>query len=168
MITKAKAVYTGGNIWLFYGSIDDGTYFLVDDDGAVRICNADFDDMDETLMPEWQEEHLVRDIEDEEERMAFCNEMLDQLWIESADNQGGFCEFDAYKKWFEIPLSGETATTTPCEDDKANELYDLAEQIWTYADPWERCDYTVEDIVEQIKEDPMSVLKEVVSWIANN
>ena len=103
MIKDVKSVYTGGNIWLFYGVLDDGTYFLVDDFGAVRITDDKWDDFDRSLFNEWQEEHLVRDIEDEDERIAFCNEMLDRLYEEEGTD-GGFDEYDAYRKYFAEPI----------------------------------------------------------------
>lgn len=104
MIKDVKAVYTGGNIWLFYGALDDGTYFLVDDYGSVRITDAPWDDLDTTLYVEWQDEHLVRDIEDETERIAFCNEMLDALETASKEDKGGFTEFDGYREYFARPI----------------------------------------------------------------
>lgn len=104
MIKDVKAVYTGGNIWLFYGTLDDGTYYLVDDYGSVRITDAPWDDLDTSLDVEWQEDHLVRDIENDSERTEFCNEMLDALKTASKEDQGGFTEFDAYKTYFAEPL----------------------------------------------------------------
>lgn len=104
MIKDVKAVYTGGGIWLFYGTLNNGMYYLVDDDGAVRITDAPWDDLDTTLYAEWQDEHLVKDIEDETERVMFCNEMLNTLNTEANDNKGGFTEFDTYKKRFAEPL----------------------------------------------------------------
>ena len=104
MIKDVKAVYTGGNIWLFYGALNNGMYYLVDDYGSVRITDAPWDDLDTTLYVEWQEEHLVKDIEDETERVMFCNEMLNTLKDESDESKGGFTEFDTYKKWFAEPL----------------------------------------------------------------
>lgn len=104
MIKDVKAVYTGGGIWLFYGSLNNGNYFLVDDDGAVRITDAPWDDLDTTLYEDWQIEHLVKDIEDETERVMFCNEMLKQLETESDENKGGFTEFRKYREWFKWSL----------------------------------------------------------------
>lgn len=104
MIKDVKAVYTGGGIWLFYGALNNGLYYLVDDYGAVRITDAPWDDLDTTLYEDWQIEHLVKDIEDETERVMFCNEMLKQLKTESDENKGGFTDFDKYRRYFAEPL----------------------------------------------------------------
>lgn len=103
-ITKASAVYTGGNIWLFHGELDDGTYFLTDDNGCTQILDEDPSDFDESLYWEWQEEHLVRDLDDEEERVDFCNKLLDKLLDDG--NRGGMSEDEirAYRKYFAEPL----------------------------------------------------------------
>lgn len=104
MITKANAVYTGGNIWIFYGELDDGTYFLTDNDGYTVIVNESPDDFEESLYIDWIEDHKVRDIEDEDERIAFCNELCDRLLIDGME--GGFTDDDVayYREWFAEPL----------------------------------------------------------------
>lgn len=101
MIKEAFAVYTGGNIWLFYGQLKDGNYFLTDDNGCTQILNADPSDFDESLYEEWQQEHLVRELE-HEERIKFCNELLDWIFAHP-DNDGGITEqeIEAYRTWFE-------------------------------------------------------------------
>lgn len=104
MIKTANAVYTGGNIWLFFGELDDGTCYLVDDNGSVRITDAPWDDFDRTLFDEWQDEHLVRDIEDEDERIEFCDELCDKLHAIGKLNGLTHEEIDAYRKWFREPL----------------------------------------------------------------
>ena len=48
------------------------------------------------------------------------------------------------------------------------EIMELAEQIWEYCDPWERCDYTPQDIAEQIVTDPVQVIKNLVEWLMDN
>ena len=103
-IKEAHAVYTGGNIWLFHGELEDGTYFLTDDNGCTQILNANPDDFDESLYWEWQQEHLVRDLEDEDERIDFCNKLCDKLLTDGAG--GGFYEDDieAYRQYFAEPL----------------------------------------------------------------
>lgn len=96
MITYSTAIYTGGNIWLFHGALDDGNYFLTDDDGFTLILNADPSaDWDESLYQEWQDAHLVRELFDEE-RMEFCDEVLDKL----TDCPMTDMEIDAYRQWF--------------------------------------------------------------------
>ena len=104
MIKDCTAVYTGGGIWLFYGALDDGTFYLVDDNGSPRITDAPWDDFDTTLYEDWQMEHLVRDIEDEDERIIFCKEMLGVLEKEDDEHKGGFTDFYHYKEWFALPF----------------------------------------------------------------
>lgn len=76
--SKVIAAYTGGGIWLFYGGLKDGTYFLMDDYGSVLICNADTSDLDQSTYPDWQEEHKVRELHGEE-RKEFCINVLNAL-----------------------------------------------------------------------------------------
>jgi len=103
-IIKAHAVYTGGNIWLFYGELDNNTYFLTDDNGCTQILNEDPSDFDESLYWEWQEQHLIRDLEDEAERIEFCNKLCDKL-LDDGDRGGMFEEeIEAYRKYFAEPL----------------------------------------------------------------
>jgi len=100
-IKEAFAVYTGGGIWLFYGKLSDGNWFLTDDYGATRILNADPSDLDESTYEEWQQEHLVRDLMGND-RLDFCDALCD--YIEKADqsHRGGMSdmEIDAYRKYF--------------------------------------------------------------------
>lgn len=100
-IKNAYAVYTGGNIWLFYGELQDGNYFLTDDFGATRILNADPADLDESLYEDWQQEHLVKDL-DGGDRTDFCEDLID--WLKNADeeNRGGITdsELDGYRSYF--------------------------------------------------------------------
>ena len=100
-IKEAWAVYTGGNIWLFYGTLDDGNYFLTDDNGWTLILNANpGDDFEEACFYEWQEEHLVKELL-HEERMKFCDKLLDYIY-ENPDHDGGMDEqeIEVYRNWF--------------------------------------------------------------------
>lgn len=107
-IAKANAVYTGGNIWLFYGELDDGTYFLTDDNGCTQILSEDPSDFDESLYWEWQQAHLIRDLEDEKERVEFCNKLCDKLLDIEYGNpaRGGIfdSEIEEYRQFFAEPL----------------------------------------------------------------
>lgn len=102
MIKEAYAVYTGGNIWLFYGQLEDGNYFLTDDNGWTEILNADPSDFDESLYEEWQQAHLVMELKNDE-RVKFCNELLDVLELSDCEHKGGITqmEIDTYRTWFE-------------------------------------------------------------------
>lgn len=88
---KAHAVYTGGGIWLFYGKLEDGNFFLMDDDGGVAILNADPSDLDESLYDEWLTTHLIEELEGEE-LTAFQDAVLGEV-VRSGD--GGFTPEDA-------------------------------------------------------------------------
>ena len=100
-VKEANAVYTGGNIWLFYGTTDDGNYFLTDDNGWTQILDTDpSDDFDESLYCEWQDEHCIDELHDEE-RIDFCNQILDYVFA-NPDHDGGMTEqeIDVYREWF--------------------------------------------------------------------
>lgn len=94
-IKEAYAVYTGGNIWLFYGTLDNGNYFLTDDYGATLILNADPSDLDESTFPEWQQEHLVTELQGNE-RIGFCFLLCGYLLEADADHRGGINDNEIY------------------------------------------------------------------------
>lgn len=78
-IKEVYAEYTGGGIWLFRGSLDDGDYFMVDDYGDVLIVDADPAQYgDEPYYEEWQREHFVRELYDDR-RCNFVDEMCSIL-----------------------------------------------------------------------------------------
>jgi len=100
-VKEANAVYTGGGIWIFYGETDDGNFFLTDDYGATQILNANpGDDFEEACFYEWQQEHFVSELHNEE-RIKFCYEILDYL-LANPNHDGGMTEFeiDTYRTWF--------------------------------------------------------------------
>lgn len=81
-IVKANAEYTGGNIWVFTGKLDDGTYFMADGfEYDVRIVNEDPDEVEDggAWYCDWQEAHLVRDIDTESEGPAFILDVI--AWL---------------------------------------------------------------------------------------
>ena len=100
-IQKAWAVYTGGNIWLFYGKLQDGTYFLTDDYGSTQILDSDPSDFDVTLYQEWQDEHRLELLESEK-RLSFCDSLCDYLQTASKEERGGISseELDGYREYF--------------------------------------------------------------------
>ena len=100
-IKTANAVYTGGNIWLFYGETTDGSFFLTDDYGCTLLLNESPEDMDKSLYPDWQEEHKIRELFDSE-RVDFCNALLTWLEKEATSAQrGGITneELEAYRDY---------------------------------------------------------------------
>lgn len=78
MVGTAYSEYTGGGIWIFYGKFWDGTYFLTDDYGWTRLLTADPSDLEVSTFEEWQQEHLIRDLEGDE-RKSFLRDLLEYL-----------------------------------------------------------------------------------------
>ena len=90
-------IYTGGGIWVFTGQLTDGKYFMSDtacydvrildanpeipvdmpDEEAFRLYGITRDE-DAWASVEWQEEHLVEDLEPERAK-AFMIDMLE--WV---------------------------------------------------------------------------------------
>lgn len=73
------SVYTGGGIWLFYGELKSGEFFLTDDNGCTLILDASPENFDESLYEDWQEEHFVRVVGTRAEELAFLHSLLDRL-----------------------------------------------------------------------------------------
>ncbi len=68
IISKATAIYTGGGIYIYYGQLDNGDYFLRDDE-SPRYCmflNSDPKDLNVSLYEEWQTKHKVGEYSGEE------------------------------------------------------------------------------------------------------
>ena len=68
-ITKATAVYSGGNIYLYYAEMENKQWIMGNDDWLI-VVNANPIADDETFENsgycEWQEEHLVKQIPNEQ------------------------------------------------------------------------------------------------------
>lgn len=90
-IKTVKPNYTGGGIYLYTGKLSNGSYFMASDDYFydngyfdVLIVNADPDlavdenQEDIAWFPDWQEEHLVKYL-DEDEARNFTKRILN--WI---------------------------------------------------------------------------------------
>lgn len=93
-IKRANAIYTGGNIWLFHGLLEDGNHFFTDDYGCTIILNADpSENLDDACDYNWQHEHLVREL-DGEEREQFCKDMLSLMktYPYGSEENGGITE----------------------------------------------------------------------------
>lgn len=103
-IVKAVAEYTGGGIWVFTGKLDDGTFFMADGfEYDIRIVNEDPDEVEDggAWYVEWQEEHLVRDLDTESQGPSFIVDIIE--WIranapeEMFDSDMDYIEEDAKK-----------------------------------------------------------------------
>jgi len=77
-IKNATAIYTGGNIYIYYGQLLDGNWFrATDGEEFIEICDSDTS-VEEADYYEFYEEHSIETLTDEEYK-KFWNEML--LWI---------------------------------------------------------------------------------------
>ena len=77
-IKNATAIYTGGNIYIYYGQLEDGNYFRACDDwDFIEICNSDTS-VEAADYYEFYEEHSLGVLA-KEDYEVFWNEML--LWI---------------------------------------------------------------------------------------
>ena len=80
-INDVTPIYTGGNIYVFVGKIDDNYFIASDMCYDIRIVDANpFDYTDTTYgneewcYEEWQAAHLIQDITDENEvKKTFCS-----------------------------------------------------------------------------------------------
>lgn len=77
-IKNATAIYTGGGFYIYYGQLEDGTYFRAYDDwDFIEICDFDTS-VEEADYYEFYEEHSLGVLVKEDYK-TFWNEML--LWI---------------------------------------------------------------------------------------
>lgn len=81
--TSVSPCYTGGGVYVFTGSLANGSYFIATNDmHDIRELNEDPDqyDFEETLQAEWQEKHLLKDYDcGSEESKQFFSDMYS--WI---------------------------------------------------------------------------------------
>lgn len=87
-IKVADYCYTGGNIYLFFGELTNGNYFLLDGDMYdVRILTEPIDMYNDDCFDDgWQCERLVRDLNTEKEGPAFTVAVID--WLK--ENYNGY------------------------------------------------------------------------------
>ena len=113
-IKTLEAVYTGGGVWLFWGELEDGHYFLTAHEGWTTILTESPEDFDESLYEEWQEAHKVKDLENEK-LVEFQKELLSR--IEKDDYKGAL--MDTYEidnlKWIWELEDEEAAEEEPTE-----------------------------------------------------
>ena len=75
--SNVKSEYTGGNIWVFWGSLGNGKYFMTDSANEwIYIVDADPDSAEdlEAWEYDWQQEHIIDEFESDE----FYREVLKQ------------------------------------------------------------------------------------------
>ena len=81
-ITKATAVYSGGNIYLYYAELENKQYIMGDDDWLIVVDSdplANEETYEESGYYEWQEEHLVKQIP-EKEYQEVLNKILEAIF----------------------------------------------------------------------------------------
>ena len=107
-LNEATAIHSGSNIWLFFGSLLDGNYFMMDDYGFVDIVDEDpRKDLDESLMEEWQQKHFIRDLRSQQ-RTLFHEQLVSYLQKNVEDKNydvtGGISsvELEQYKNIFKV------------------------------------------------------------------
>lgn len=94
-IKNATATYTGGGIYIYYGQLQDGTFFRAGDcEDFIEICNADTSKEDADYC-EFYEVHRVKTLNGEEYK-AFWNEML--LWIIENKPEGNYQAYELERR----------------------------------------------------------------------
>ena len=143
-IKFANACYTGGNIYIYYGQLENGLFFRACDEWEeIEICNADTS-TEEADYYEFYQEHSVKTLVGDSYK-KFLNDMLN--WIISNNPSGNYSEYELEKRLIEYEEE-ETYTFTLTESEmkmirtsldfmgdnkadetKAKKYYELAEKI---------------------------------------
>ena len=180
----ANAIYTGGGIWLFYGSCrEENRFYMLSSEGFVLIVDKDpgktfeMDDPSEEedcLMLEWQQEHQIEELHGEE-RLAFSLQAMDILesYLSDPDSKeklGGIFknEIEAHRKSFKLLEKDEDAAT----------IADVKSAVSSLAAEFLRCSEILcaydEDVVNEIicKDYPFDksfdeMAAEVEKWAEN-
>lgn len=91
-ITKATAVYSGGGIYLYYAELENKQWIMGNDDFLIVVDTsplADEKTYEESNYYEWQEEHLVKQIPEEDYQQTLNNiikTILDGKTVKEYDN----------------------------------------------------------------------------------
>lgn len=94
-ISFATAICSGGGIYLYLGQLDNGNYFLTDDD-SIDYClflNESPYDLEKSLYPEWQDSHKVSEYSGEE-ALGFNKKMLKWIIDNKPDGNYAECELE--------------------------------------------------------------------------
>ncbi len=77
-LTEVRAVYTGGNMWLFTAKLNNN-YLFADDCKCVLMVNANpYENFDDVCYEDWQNSHKVRDLSETEQKSYF-NQIIEHL-----------------------------------------------------------------------------------------
>jgi len=108
---RANAAYTGGGVYVYYGRLTDGRYFLADDDGEMILTGTDPESCwGGVFYWEWQEEHglpVTKEQDDMAEEgqvwwtlsTADWNAMLDWIITNRPEGNYSVAELEARKEF---------------------------------------------------------------------
>lgn len=103
-IIKATAVYSGGGIYLYYAEMENKQWIMGNDEWLIMVDTspiADEQTFEDSGYYEWQEEHLVKQIS-ENDYQKVLNKILDTIFngksIKEYDNYSIGDLQDRYKK----------------------------------------------------------------------
>ena len=69
IINKATAIYSGGNIYLYYAELEDGNWLIGNDDTLMIVDESPLKDektFEESGYNEWQLKHMIKYVPDED------------------------------------------------------------------------------------------------------
>ena len=81
-IMKATAVYSGGNIYLYYAELENKQWIMGNDEWLIVVSEnpiANEETFEDSGYYEWQEEHLVEQIPEEKYQMVL-NKILETIF----------------------------------------------------------------------------------------
>ena len=98
-IKNASAVYTGGGIYIYYGELENGSFFRADDiSECVTICNADTS-TEEANYSDFYEVHEIETLTDSDGRQLF-NQIL--LWVLLNEPRGNYLASELENRFLHI------------------------------------------------------------------
>lgn len=98
-LKNATAIYTGGNIYIYYGELENGLYFRACDDwDFIEICNSDTS-TEEADYYEFYEKHSTGTLTGNDYK-TFWNDML--LWIMHHAPKGNYSMDEIENRLIEV------------------------------------------------------------------
>lgn len=89
---ERSAIYTGGGVYVYTGKLTNGNYFLGDSEGSAMFLNAPVDS-DDCFYWEWQEAHLVKEL-DELEAEDFIFQILTEILEHGCTGESNYNDAD--------------------------------------------------------------------------
>ena len=99
---SAEAIYTGGNIYVYMGEIEDGVFFFAMDDMCYDVLFLDADPReadDDAFQPNWQREHTLKEYCDTDEVFDWFTKMYLLSFDASATKREKIIEVIDYKQY---------------------------------------------------------------------